>query len=1212
MNYFVKKVSFTKWGCDGHTSFVSTIWNGISFLLLAAFFAGSSGVSAQSIYRLVAESDGSTASISVQPGETFTVSFGLEYVGVVTGTTEVATNRIRQFSVVARVFPFDATIGTVAPDPIIEALLAESTTLGTDVIELIDSNPRLDQDSFSAVFDPNEPSLSYSLGIGTPADRIDCNTNGCDLRNLFTVTYRVAEDASTPAAYKIGNTANYIGGTDDNPDPTAPEAPVVQRDELVVYVVQPQILAELRLNSGAPGGTLELTAVTPVGSTDTTLVSPNGETCLEDGTCQADTSFSTDVRVVIPANVFPSIIACGETTCTLVAEGALPIDLDVPAADFINGMASVALSTTAQYDLQDLNAGDGFFSADITINGEDLQMRVNVGADQTPPTVPAGFALSCAPTAYSALCSWPAGIDDPAPGAGLADFVVTLTTSTSCVAPDNVIDSLTVPATAGAASVEFANLDRGIELEPGTSYFACLTVQDGGDNMAAGSPFSSNFMTRASYQREDDEDGDGVPNDLEAFGPYADLNAAVTALGEDADGFDGPDSIAFVYGLPSRVPDFGALEQLTCNPNYARNAATENLETSCAGADALNGRTRWIVHVANGGDVYLPTRAPALAAMPRASGRYLISRVDGDTANLAVLTVLPQLGISYPVDGEGLALAPPDENPRDANPANAAAEPDAPTEFRVGALFGEGAIPDTVILPANAIAIVPFPDDDPAPMSTPPRSTTLTVALPTLASTTTALLRHTGIRIEVANTVMFSGYGIENVNAQVSTFTLADADIIDLDFIRIMLTDVVGASSQTNIACSTPQQGGDLMGAPDAVTPDAFSCTVSIGGSIFEPGEEGIVEIAGSGGGGGMLGWLSLVALAVLTMLSGLIRRRGIALAAALFLSAGLSPAAFAQPSTLSDPSHWRLGVDIGLGLIEPDSPNDEDNVFEVDDDSDFGWRISLEHDSIFHKDVGLEIFWADLGEAEVGDREEPELSAEVEVDIFGIGAVWHLRDLDFVADWSPYGSLGYRYVDGDLSGNFADNFDADSESGVYWNIGVEGSVYRDWNLLGRAFYEAYDEDLGFWGVGLVWHLGESSAPPRKRDKAKATKDRKAKRRSASREKAKSSSTRRESSRRATSSRRDMAAVGECKVPKGMTPKGWYVQVITYASADRARSMQNQLRRDDYTVGVADRGELHAVRVITDTCTKAQRIKRQLRRKLGVEPFVRPFESHAY
>jgi len=423
----------------------------------------------------------------------------------------------------------------------------------------------------------------------------------------------------------------------------------------------------------------------------------------------------------------------------------------------------------------------------------------------------------------------------------------------------------------------------------------------------------------------------------------------------------------------------------------------------------------------------------------------------------------------------------------------------------------------------------------------------------------------------------------------------------------------VYASSETNIVCSTPQEGNtELADAPAEVMPGPLSCTVSIGGSDFDPdGGNDIVELADSGGGGGMLGWLSLVALAALTMLSGLVRRRGIAVAAALLLAAGLSPAAFAQPSTLSDPSHWRLGVDIGLGLIEPHASINEDNVFAVDDDSDFGWRISLEHDSLFHKDVGLEIFWADLGEAEVSDRENEEFSADVEANIFGIGAVWHLRDMDFVADWSPYGSLGYRYVDGDLSGNFV-GLDVEHENGVYWNIGVEGSVYRDWNLLGRVFYEAYDEDLGFWGVGLVWHLGESSAPPRKKDKAKATKDRKAKKRSASRQKAKSSaSARRDSSRRAPP-RRDVAAAGECQVPKGMTPKGWYVQVITYASADRARSMQAQLTRDGYTAGVADRGGLYVVRAVTDTCAKAQRIKRQLRRKLGVEPFVRPYESHVY
>ena len=1108
-------------------------------------------------------------------GETFRVTHGFIFESV--GSPGAGPN-----AEVAAVTGF-----TVQPGVQPSASLTETARANTG--DWMGSAPALVEDDWPPqILAENVIHIYATFGSG-----FTCSVGDCILGNgVIEVTYTA--DATGPVIVQNLGSMNSDGFT----------TTANRRQVATINIVRPQILADLRLNSGVAGGTLELTAVLPLDSTTAiTLVTATGQTCLEEGTCQLDTSFSGTVNVLIENFPASAIDCAGDVDCVRQAEGDLPITLSVTTSTFTSGEASIAVPGV-QYDLVELSAGDGAFRIDVTVDGSTSVMRVNVGADQTPPTVPAGFALSCAPTAYSALCSWPAGIDDPAPGSGLADFEVILyqaaaddATPTSCAAPasGDEIASETVPATAGAASVDFVSED----IVPSRMYFACLTVQDGANNMAAGSPFSSNFMTLA-YQRGDDEDGDGVSDDLEVFGPYANLAAAVADLGENADGFDGPDSIAFAYGLPSQVPDFGALEPLTCNPDYARNEATANLETSCAGANVLNGRTGWIIHVANG-DLYLPTTAPALAEIPRAPGRYLISRVDGDTANLAVLTVLPQLGISYLVDEDGLALAPPDENP---------AQPADPTEFQVGALFGEGAIAGAVTL---SIAIVHSPDDEPEPMSIPPMSTTLTVAIPTLASTTAALIRHTGIRIEVANTVMFSGYGIENVNAQVASFTLADDQIMDLDFIRVMLMDIVYASSETNIVCSTPQEGNtELADAPAEVMPGPLSCTVSIGGSDFDPdGGNDIVELADSGGGGGMLGWLSLVALAALTMLSGLVRRRGIAVAAALLLAAGLSPAAFAQPSTLSDPSHWRLGVDIGLGLIEPHASINEDNVFAVDDDSDFGWRISLEHDSLFHKDVGLEIFWADLGEAEVSDRENEEFSADVEANIFGIGAVWHLRDMDFVADWSPYGSLGYRYVDGDLSGNFV-GLDVEHENGVYWNIGVEGSVYRDWNLLGRVFYEAYDEDLGFWGVGLVWHLGESSAPPRKKDKAKATKDRKAKKRSASRQKAKSSaSARRDSSRRAPP-RRDVAAAGECQVPKGMTPKGWYVQVITYASADRARSMQAQLTRDGYTAGVADRGGLYVVRAVTDTCAKAQRIKRQLRRKLGVEPFVRPYESHVY
>ena len=1176
-----------------------------------ASFASINGVACPSAEDGPCPAGTDLVSLSTERENRFEVFFGWEFVGPGSENAR-ARNLVFTFGIV---FPTDFLDSSVQ---VPEELDRINAARGDSALSILVSP--LFPDLFSR---PAEGNFQYS---DAGPDQGVLFTTGTSHPQMVRVTYVVPANVAA-MSLELRHTGEVAEGADSYSN-----NPTFERQIIDINLVPPRILAELRLNGGVPGGTLELTTVI-ADSTDTRLVAASGETCLQSGTCQVVTSFSTPVTVVIPAGTFPSSVSsCGETACTRRSEEQnLDITSRVAAADFSNGMASVVASSTLQYDLADVTVGDGFFSADIMINGEDFRMRVTVVADQTPPTVPEGFALSCTPTAYSAFCSWPAGAEDPSPGAGLDDFELEFypaaaadSTPTSCMAlgsarfiAGGVIENMA--ATTAAFSVEFTDLRplvEGRRLEPGTRYFACLYVEDIAFNPAEGSPFQADFTT-LEYRPGLDEGGNGVPDDLDVFAPdpvmgFANLQEAVAMIGGDADGNATTDSIAFVYGLPSQVPDFGTLERLTCNPDYARGASA-NLETSCA--DVLgDDRMGWIIHVANG-VLYPPTTAPPLAEMPRASGKYLISHLNEDRtiASLAVLTVLPQLGISYPVDGEGLALAPPDENPRDANPANDAAEPNDPTKFQVAVLFGDGipgddsqdgAIPTTVTL---SLAIVHAPATAPEPMPIPSASslTALTVAVATLASTDTELVEYTGIHMAPANTVMFSGDGIENVNALATSFTLTDSDVDALDFINIMLTDVVGASSQTNIVCSTPQEGGDLVGAPMEVTPDAFSCTVSTGGDPFE------VEIAdsGGGGGGGMLGWLSLIALAALTMLSGLVRRRGIALAAALFLAAGLSPAAFAQPSTLSDPSHWRLGVDIGLGLIDPHSSNDESRL-DVDEDSDFGWRISLEHDSLFHKDVGLEIFWADLGEAEVSGRERPEnFSAEVEADIFGIGAVWHLRDMDFVADWSPYGSLGYRYVDGELSGRSGRDsddatFDVEHENGVYWNIGVEGSVYRDWNLLGRAFYEAYDEDLGFWGVGLVWHLGESSAPPRKRDKP---------RRSASRKKAEpSSSARRESSRRAASSRRDMAAAGECKVPKGMTPEGWYVQVITYASADRARSMQNQLRRDDYTVGVADRGDLHAVRVLTDTCAQAQRIKRQLGRKLGVEPFVRPYTSHAY
>ena len=1013
---------------------------------------------------------------------------------------------------------------------------------------------------------------------------------GSSYPQLARVTYTFPDTAS--GIMMIQNSHDLASGVDFYGDP-----PVTQTQILTVNIARPQFLARLAVNSGSDGGILDITSVIPTSTATTSiadadLVSADGvTTCLggAEPSCMADTGHSSSIVTVtfaLPGTAMMAVECTGVTTATqtcqaieptAVAEG-LPVDLT-------SGAASLTVSGV-QYDLLgSLALGNAVLlgsATSVTINGITVPLQATIGADQTDPTVPAGFAGSfmCTAGAFTVTCMWADGAADD--GSGLADFEVNLYQGADCS------DSVTSGAADFTGTVSDTAITLGTPDDPASgSYCATLTVMDNGENEAEGSPFTTTVMTVA-FSRTADSDGNGVPDSLDAFGTYADLDAAVTAIGIDSDGQDGPDSVSFSYGLLEAADVSGAApSELICAPAYGLAGDGMADLTACMddGGEAIGNR---IVHVANG-VVYGPTDAPSLGGGMLSSGRYLLSHRAGGTTGtvtLTILTVLPQLVIEYPTESDGQTFVDVNEDPMD--------NPSSPTVFTVMAI-GD-AIPVGPI--SVTVTAASLPADTAVAVAVVPSTVSVVSSTETFVSTPTALAVHTGIPA--------GGF------VRVGMFTIEDEQLADLDAISFTFTGVTGAS--TALQTVTDPNGDLVCGPPDPDSGSRGRCSMVVlgGDPVIE------VTIAQSGGGGGVLGWLSLAVLAMLGVLSGLIRRRGFAVAAALLLAVSLLPAvSSAQPSTISDPSQWRIGLDIGQGLIEPEFDGEDEATAKVDEDTDFGYRLSLEHATFFNENAGLELFWADLGEAEVSESGQG-TSGTIESWVLGLGAVWHWRDVKMLGDWSPYASFGYRYVDTDFSGAIFDfetvNGDADSDSGVYWNIGAEGGLTD--NLIARVFYEAYDEDLGFWGVGLVWHPGETAAPARKHRKArKARKDRAKASQARGRAEARSSRAARRSE--TTHPRRAAAAAQSesCRkaVPKGMTPMGWYVQAVTYTSADRARSTRKQLMDDGYRkVGVASRGSLHAVRIATETCAQAQRVKRELRRKLGVNGFVRPYASHAF
>ena len=171
---------------------------------------------AQGRYEFTAfttRADDSTAtSISVRRGDTFTVGFGIRFLGETGPTTDSQPNRLRLFGVDARVFEGAVEVGTATPNTVIShvaisgdgmsAMLAPTAVYDPDGINLLEpagATVTLTKDSTS-----NAVVYMYLRGAEDEDQRIPCNATECVLERLIQVTYRVSEDAPI-GEFTIGN-----------------------------------------------------------------------------------------------------------------------------------------------------------------------------------------------------------------------------------------------------------------------------------------------------------------------------------------------------------------------------------------------------------------------------------------------------------------------------------------------------------------------------------------------------------------------------------------------------------------------------------------------------------------------------------------------------------------------------------------------------------------------------------------------------------------------------------------------------------------------------------------------------------------------------------------------------------------------------------------------------------------------------------------------
>ena len=204
--------------CRCQPSFFS-LPKGVLLAAFLLFFGGVAGSASaqdeQGRYEFTAfttRADDSTASsISVRRGDTFTVGFGIRFLGATGPTTDGQPNRLRLFGVDARVFEDSVDVGTAIPDTVISHIAisgdgmsamptAEYAPDGINLLAPAGTTVTLTEDSTS-----NTVVYMYLSGLESEGERVPCNENECVLEEVIQVTYRVSADAPMDGEFTIGN-----------------------------------------------------------------------------------------------------------------------------------------------------------------------------------------------------------------------------------------------------------------------------------------------------------------------------------------------------------------------------------------------------------------------------------------------------------------------------------------------------------------------------------------------------------------------------------------------------------------------------------------------------------------------------------------------------------------------------------------------------------------------------------------------------------------------------------------------------------------------------------------------------------------------------------------------------------------------------------------------------------------------------------------------
>lgn len=202
-----------------------------------------------------------------------------------------------------------------------------------------------------------------------------------------------------------------------------------------------------------------------------------------------------------------------------------------------------------------------------------------------------------------------------------------------------------------------------------------------------------------------------------------------------------------------------------------------------------------------------------------------------------------------------------------------------------------------------------------------------------------------------------------------------------------------------------------------------------------------------------------------------LIKVKTVAVAAAMgsMLSMAASPLQAEQSSgsnsfdDIRDP--YYIGLGIGTSFLKPDTGS---VALELTQDSDFAYKVFGGYQ--FDDNWAAELFWSDMGQAEISSTSTGNLAGIIEYQSFGVGVLYQYPVTE---SWDVFVTAGA----GRLRNSFQMiNAERVEDSFIYGGVGAMWNMAKSWDL--RAEYDYYDSDAQALTFNVVKRFG--SATPRR------------------------------------------------------------------------------------------------------------------------------------